>query len=131
MVETYKGRKLEKGQLVKVYFNLHKKVFSVKDAKTGLVLAHGNHIQLREPKFEVNERGRQRVLEEKRKNVHAYVVGQLEGIGELDADVKRQYMGLYYNPYEQDKFTVYGTKLDANKQGFSFAVLENKRILAR
>lgn len=60
-----------------VYFNLHKKVWSIKSLKTGRVIAHANTVQLKDVTFKVSEAGRQRVLKEKRKNVHAGVVGTL------------------------------------------------------
>lgn len=64
---------------VKVYFNLHKHCFSVvsleKGDSYGKVVAHVSEIMLSEVKFKVSEAGRQRVLREKRKNVHAYCVG--------------------------------------------------------
>lgn len=131
MLECYKDREIKAGQSVKVYFNLHKRVFSIKDKKTGLVIAHGNNIQLKNPVFQVLESGRQRVLKEKQKNIHAYVTGELIGIGELDADVKRQYDRVNYNPYKAGKFVVNQSEQDANSKGYSFAVLIDKQILAK
>lgn len=131
MIAAFKGRTLEQGQLVKVYFNLHKKVFSVKDAVTGHVLAHGNHVIIKEPTFQVNEKSRQRVIKTRRKNVHAYVVGTFDGIGELHAPVKRQYDNIHYNPYTQDKFTVGQSNVDANNKSYEFAIMSDKKVLAR
>jgi len=131
MLQSYKGRQVEKGMMVKVYYNLHKHVFSVKDAKTGKVLGHGNNIMLKNPVFQVSEAGRQRVLKENRKNVHAYVIGEFLGVMELDRDVKRQYDILYYSPYKQNKFTIFGTMKDANGQGYHWALLEDKKVYAR
>lgn len=131
MVESYKGRKLETGQLVKVYYNLHKHVFSIKDHKTGLVLAHGNHIQIKKPKFQVMEKGRQRVLEENRKNVHAYVVGELAGIGELDNDNLSQYDRIFYDPKVVSQFMVADTTIEANSKNYELAQLSDKRMYAK
>jgi hypothetical protein len=64
-----------------VYFNLHKKCFSVKaleGVNKGKVVQHTDNIVLLLPKFKVSEAGRQRVLREKRKNVHAGVVGWVD-----------------------------------------------------
>lgn len=74
-MQIVKGRTLTHGQEVFVYYNLHKHVFSVKDVKTGLVVAHTSVIHLENATFKVSEAGRQRVLAEKRKNVHAGVRG--------------------------------------------------------
>ena len=90
---------------VKVYFNLHKKVFSImamEGASKGLVIQHAANVELANAVFKVSEAGRQRVLREKRKNVHAFVVGELveahEGhpnaVGEL----------VTYNPYKGAEF---------------------------
>jgi hypothetical protein len=133
MLKSYKGRALPKqGQWVEVYYNLHNGLFSVKDYHTGLVLAHGEHIHIYNPEFKVSESGRQRVLREGKKNVHAYVKGSFWGTGELDRDVRRQYEGIYYNPKTQDKFTKYGTMQDANDQGYTWVILEeNRKVVAR
>jgi hypothetical protein len=52
MITSYKGRKLEIGQLVKVYYNLHDGSFSIMDKKTRLVYGHGNNILIKNPSFE-------------------------------------------------------------------------------
>ena len=61
-----------------VYYNLHKNLFSVKaleGEKKGLVIAHVKRISLEDVEFKVSQAGRQRVLREQRKNVHAGVKG--------------------------------------------------------
>ena len=130
MLKCYKDRKLDKGQAVKVYYNLHKHVFSVKDAKTGLVLAHGNNIVIDSPLFQVNQKGRNRVLQELRKNVHAYVVGTYVGVTDLLESQKEQYDRVYYNPYSQDKFTVGHSDEDANSRYYRQVILSDKSVFA-
>lgn len=73
-----KSMVIGQGRNVFVYFNLHKKVFSVKDVKTGRVIAHANTVKLQNAYPKVSEKGRQRVLKEQRKNVHAGIRGELE-----------------------------------------------------
>ncbi len=58
---------------VSCYFNLHKQVFSVKQGRNPV--EHFNWLLLRNCSFLVRESGRQRVLMEKRKGVHAFVKG--------------------------------------------------------
>ena len=88
------------GKQVQVYFNLHKKCYSVRDKKTRLVIAHVNKISLGDVIFKVSEKGRQRVLEEQRKNVHAIVEGTI-----LSYDAfKRDMRGVTYNPYMYSTF---------------------------
>lgn len=99
-MEMVKGRTLVEGQKVFVYFNLHKKVFSVKDVKTGLVVAHTEDITLQDATFKVSEAGRQRVLKEQRKNVHAGVVGTYTTNKLTEHNPNRA----TYNPYKFDSF---------------------------
>ena len=90
-----------------VYFNLHRKCFSVKaleGASKGLVIKHATFVALTNVTFKVSEAGRQRVLQEKRKNVHAGVVGtlvdSLESVGVLRVT---------YNPYRGNTFVLSAT----------------------
>lgn len=88
------------GEKVFVYWNLHKQLFSVKSVKTGRVVAHVDNLYLRDATFKVSEAGRQRVLREKRKNVHAGVQGYVtnEPPSFYDGVAK-------YNPYKGPHFT--------------------------
>lgn len=61
-----------------VYRNLHNDMWSIRNAATGLVIGHALFVKLVNPKFIVREAGRQRVLQEQRKNVHAFVEGGIE-----------------------------------------------------
>ena len=63
---------------VRIYWNLHQGMWSVQDAKTRRVIGHATQILVRDASFVVSEAGRQRVLRERKKNVHAFVVGELE-----------------------------------------------------
>ncbi|MEH6989521.1 hypothetical protein [Cytobacillus firmus] len=77
-ISPYKGRSLIAGQLVDCYRNLHTdNGYSIRCAKTGLVLAHCSTVQLKNAKFVVSEAGRQKTVQEKRKRVHAYIRGEL------------------------------------------------------
>jgi hypothetical protein len=65
---------------VRVYWNLHKKKFSVQahyGSGSWRVVAHAEELMLKDVTFKVSEAGRQRVLRTGVKNVHAYVVGGL------------------------------------------------------
>jgi hypothetical protein len=86
-----------------VYFNLHKKVFSVKALEgpnKGRVVAHRAQVLLVNAKFKVSEAGRQRVIREQRKNVHAGVVGEWKDT------VPAEFQGksVTYNPYKYNTF---------------------------
>jgi hypothetical protein len=67
-------------QRVEVYRNLHKNCYSVRaltGENKGRVIDHVQSITLTDAKFVVQPAGRDRVLREKRKNVHAFVRGHI------------------------------------------------------
>jgi hypothetical protein len=75
-----------------VYWNLHRKCWSVKALEgpfKGRVFTHAREIDLGYVRFKVSEAGRQRVLREGKKNVHAGAVGQLERWVDLNNDSRR------------------------------------------
>lgn len=90
------------GKKVRVYFNLHKKTFSVQDRKTGLVILHTDKIFLTDVKYNVRQGGREKVLREKKKNVHAFIEGTIcDG-----KSVKMPLDAVTYNPYKYDSFVI-------------------------
>lgn len=60
-----------------VYFNLHRACWSI--MLRGKVTGHAPALTIANARFVVREGGRQRVLREGRKNVHAFVVGDTDG----------------------------------------------------
>lgn len=90
-----------------VYYNLHKKVWSVKALQgpdKGRVIAHSKTVWLKHCKLKVSQAGRQRVLKERRKNVHAGVVGDLVSLtGAMNlGGIGGGY--ITYNPYKYESF---------------------------
>lgn len=86
-----------------VYFNLHKKCWSVKaleGERKGRVVMHTYELTLRDVTFKVSEAGRQRVLREQRKNVHAGAVGTL-----CDPIHRENWERVSYNPYKAGHFS--------------------------
>ena len=85
---------------VKVYYNLHKHTFSIqtKTPKGWRVTGYADKLNLRDVEFRVSEAGRQRVLKEGRKNVHAFVIGTL-----VDEELETS-VDVSYNPYKQGYF---------------------------
>ena len=84
-----------------VYFNLRRKCLSVKALEgpmKGRVIRHVNSIVLSCATFKVSEAGRQRVLRERRKNVHAGVVGHHTDVPMHWGDP------IKYNPYKYSSF---------------------------
>ena len=97
-------------QKVRVYWNLHKKIWSVQDCKSGLVCDHLEHISLTNAKFVVRKAGQKRVREEGKKNVHAFAVGWVAR--EQDEDRTCYWYDINYNPYKDDYFMI------VNKDGY-------------
>ena len=88
---------------VEVYFNLHKHVFSVRQCSTGRVILHTDKVHIRDPQFVVRKSGRDRVLREGKKNVHAFVRGEITHFDDFDPDYL-DYSLVSYNPYKFDTF---------------------------
>ena len=95
---------------VRVYRNLRNKCYSVVSVKTGRVIAHEKFVALIDARFSVRESGRQRVLREKRKNVHAFVTGFVAQSKDVPAATKKPGFQVYYNPYKTKTFINKRTK---------------------
>lgn len=97
---------------VQVYRNLHKDCFSVRQA--GIVRFHTKNLMLKNASFIVGLKGRERVLKERRKNVHAwvkgYVVNQSASIYEPNGQTLFDFRwhSVTYNPYYMDTFYIPG-----------------------
>ena len=87
-----------------VYFNLHKGCWSLKALEgpnKGRVVAHRAFLTLKDCTFKVSEAGRQRVLRERRKNVHAGVVGEWD---DSPMPMCAGFFPVSYNPYRYGYF---------------------------
>ena len=91
---------IDRNKRVYVYFNLHKKVWSVR--QSGKVVEHTKDIILKDCRFLVSEAGRKRVLREKKKNVHAGVSGYV--VDSIPDIVYEACSHLTYNPYRYKGF---------------------------
>lgn len=106
-----------------VYRNLHQDCWSVKSRETGRVIAHADEVQLSNVEYKVSEAGRQRVLREKSKNVHAGLVGTLVDFDPIGGKMptypaaafssdpsikpgKADPVSITYNPYKYSHFVV-------------------------
>ena len=89
---------------VKVYFNLHKKLFSVvamEGSNKGRVIKHVSEIELEKCAFRVQKAGREKVIAERRKNVHAYILGHTSEHRLPNLAYTRE---ATYNPYKYSTF---------------------------
>lgn len=106
-----------------VYYNLHKHCLSLKaldGPRRGCVVLHARGVRLKDVAFRVSQAGRERVLRERSKNVHAGVVGELVEVEPLsDAPDSglvslAQQLGmtrqLTYDPYRFTSFVTRDTE---------------------
>lgn len=107
MMKILKKKSAGNKKTFKVYRNLHKGNFSIqsyKPEKKGYrVTDRCSTMLLVDCKLSVSQYGRNKVLEEKRKNVHAFVKPNsfMELSEQLNVENMRE---IYYNPYKFDSF---------------------------
>jgi len=124
--------KLDESKKVFVYKNLHKDCWSIK--QDGLVKAHsdGKPIHLYSAMMKVNTKGRERVLREKRKNVHAGISGYIAHPDPSFAcwdDIGWWEMtAITYNPYKHSSFVDVSTQKP--RWFASFVKFYTKEVLA-
>ena len=93
---------MTKTDRVRVYYNIHKRCFSVQDYKTGLVKRHARNISLTNAMFVVRKSGNERVKSEGKKNVHAFVNGiVVNKYAKIDNEFC---FPVRYDPYTMDYF---------------------------
>ena len=109
-----------------IYWNLHKECWSIKHkgrlwthvSKDALLACH-------DCAFSVSEKGRQRVIKNRRKNVHAYVrCDWYEVVEKINTVFLRQ---ITYNPYRDTGF-VYTNTLAPCEQKYPCLLLRNKAV---
>jgi len=123
---------------IRVYKNLHKDTFSIKDwdsksATYNKVVGYSQNIALTNATFIVSQKGRERVLRQQVKNVHAYVQGD-----QLPYDVRYEWFELdlnwervSYNPYKSDTFftpTFYNNQLPITSS--AKVLISNNKVFA-
>ena len=107
-----------------VYWNLHKNLWSVKaldGEHKGRVILRSTFVTLENPVPKVSEVGRQRVLREQRKNVHAGITGTLV------AREAPQGNAVSYNPYKGAFFYFRNTGAPVTEEGHKRAHFTDNR----
>ena len=92
---------IDRSRPVHVYRNLHTNAMSVKQ---GTVKCHTENVVLYNAEFKVGKKGREKVLREKKKNVHAYIKGFVVDPRETDHLLCSIWGKAYYNPYKTDRW---------------------------
>ena len=103
---------------VETYYNLHKHCLSFREP--GERVSHARAMILNNVKFAVQPAGRAKVLTDKRKNVHAFVRGDMVWVAGLNDNLgdythstmeRYGYRKIRYNPYESDSFVAVDTEI--------------------
>lgn len=99
---------------VEIYRNLTKNCWSVR--KRGKIVMHAHALKLSDVSFHVQQSGRERVLRERKKYVHAFVKGDFDAVMN-PIDRTRQ---VTYNPYKKGYFYDKKTGKRIDKAQFAF-----------
>ena len=99
------------GKKVMVYYNLKKHTFSV--THNGKVIMYADYVKLKDVEFRVRQGGKEKVRSEKRKNVHAFVIGELLEYFEYpckNIPTSLSNNVITYDPYKYDSFVFKNTE---------------------
>jgi hypothetical protein len=105
------------GTKVSVHWHLIKKCFSIRPEKQTLIACHTDQVALENVVFKVSERGRQTVIANKKRMVHARVWGRVVGKLPWTCSVP-----VSYNPYKHATF--YDKKTEDAVERAPFALLK-------
>lgn len=119
---------------VRVYWHVRRTLFSVcvqelsgKGRMRWVVQDHVEEYYLRDVQFYVSEAGRRRVVEEQRKNVHAWLVGTRDDSVEF---VELEKPGrVSYNPYADTSFMVRASVFELAKYGVDRAPIHQAPLV--
>lgn len=115
---------------VDIYYNLHRHCWSVvarEGADRGRVVAHLPRAVVADATLVVREGGRLRALQERRKNVHAFVRGRLLAEG---VEMPEGLRPISYNPFEAGYFTLRDDAARPPVRQAALVVLDGRRALA-
>ena len=114
---------------VKAYYNLHRCLWSIvalEGPEKGRVVQHAKTCVLGRVTPKVSQRGRQRVIREKRKNVHSYLVGELIWAGAEEQALPSPCTEITYNPYKYTTFVRVGDEKQFHSA--ALALLQDRRV---
>lgn len=106
--------------MIRVYWNIHKQCWSV--VVKGRVVAHADTLWLKNVSPRLSQAGRLRVIRDGRKNVHAYLEGEL-GAPPGKPLCQGQ---IIYNPWQHKTFLLEGNEY----VGSQYVKFTNKMALA-
>lgn len=118
MITPYKNRVVDFGKPVKVYRNLTKACWSLKQG--GVVVAHADQLLITSEKFKVNLKSRDKGLTESKKYVHAFIVGYL-AVCQTTLTKTQKDLSIGYNP-------VYAGYFYLVRDGYKLPILSDCKI---
>ena len=136
MYDEFVAAGVDPSKPVRVYRNLNSGCYSVQQSVNGQykVVCHAPHLELFRPEFVVSKAGQDRVRKEKRKNVHAYVVGMLcPTTGKYTTgEGKRPALPVVtYNPYKYDSFVLkYADKVEVTSADRAMIYPNEMRVVS-
>lgn len=115
---------------VQVYFNSDIKQWSIRQGK---VKVHCEYVCLRDAEFKVSQRGRERVLKNKRKNIHAFITGYIvREPAKIPYNIDQPWDAVSYNPYQNQSFILAnGSPIHAAAYVDMMASSEVSKVIAR
>ena len=99
---SFKSRSIDPSAPASVYRNLHKHCYSI--IQKGVVVGHCETVMMCHAEFRVRQSGREKVIKDKRKNVHAYIRGFIALVAPISASSFSTQCK--YNPYTHKYFEV-------------------------
>jgi len=99
------------GDKVMVYYNLHKHTFSI--SRNSRVITHADYVKLTDVEFRVRQGGREKVVREKSKNVHSFVIGTLMDYCKYPCENLPSEPNsniVTYNPYKYNSYVMKDTE---------------------
>jgi hypothetical protein len=104
MIDPYKERAVDLNRPVEMYRCLNRSGFTFSIRQFGRVVGHTSDIVLKDCVFRVSNGGKKRCIEEKTRNVHAYIKGT---VGSKEDIFMTASFKLNYDPYSELGFNSY------------------------
>lgn len=117
-----------------IYRNVHKHCYSVRNEKLGRVTKHTASVLMKDATLVVSKAGRERVLREKQKNIHAGIRGELVAVGSAAITERRRldskdWTQVYYNPFKVETFVEKATNMPIFKA--DYVLLTSEGVFVR
>jgi len=132
LVYSFKGRTIDLSEPILIYRNLTKKGVWYSIRQGNVVVAHAQRLCVSNCKFLVNQKGRERVVRNKKKEVHAFIKGKYStsGMGTTASENDLRAV-IRYNPYYNTSFICENlTVKPFEVKGASFCICDEKGVKA-